>query len=260
MSDISTATPASTLMPGPSAGAEVMVEVKGLTKSYRDVPAIQDVSFSVRKGEVLGFLGPNGAGKTTTMRILTGCIPASSGTARIAGLDVFESPLEAKRRVGYLPEIPPVYPDLTVRNQLEFAASLKDMGGPAARTEIERVVARCSISDVMDRLVGNLSKGYRQRVGLAQALLGDPDVLVLDEPTVGLDPRQINEVRGLIKELGGRHTVILSTHILQEVTMTCQRVLIISNGKVVADDQLSELSARHAHKSLEEIFLNLTAQ
>jgi ABC-2 type transport system ATP-binding protein len=237
-----------------------MVEVTGLTKSYRDVPAIQDVNFVVRKGEVLGFLGPNGAGKTTTMRILTGCIPASSGSARIAGLDVFESPLEAKRRVGYLPEIPPVYPDLTVRDQLAFAAALKDLGGAQARGEMDRVAARCAISDVMDRLVGNLSKGYRQRVGLAQALLGDPDVLVLDEPTVGLDPRQINEVRGLIKELGGRHTVILSTHILQEVTMTCQRVLIISQGKVVADDRLTELSARHGHKSLEEIFLHLTAQ
>jgi len=240
--------------------SQVMVEVSGLTKFYRDVPAIQDVSFSVRKGEILGFLGPNGAGKSTTMRILAGCIPASRGTAKIAGFDVFESPMETKRRVGYLPEIPPVHPDLSVRDQLIFAASLKGITGPTLKDEIDRVARRAVITSVMDRLIQNLSKGYRQRVGLAQALLGDPDVLILDEPTVGLDPRQINEVRELIRELGGHHTVILSTHILQEVTMTCQRVLVVAEGKVVADDQLKDLTAKHPGKSLEEIFLHLTAQ
>jgi ABC-2 type transport system ATP-binding protein len=237
-----------------------MVEVEGLTKFYRDIPAIQDVAFKVRKGEILGFLGPNGAGKSTTMRILAGCIPASRGTARIAGYDVFENPMETRRRVGYLPEIPPVHPDLTVREQLRYAASLKGLGGPTLKDELDRVARRASVTDVIDRLVGNLSKGYRQRVGLAQALLSDPDVLILDEPTVGLDPRQINDVRALIRELGGHHTVILSTHILQEVTMTCQRALIIADGRVVADERLDELSKKHGGKSLEEIFLHLTAQ
>jgi ABC-2 type transport system ATP-binding protein len=238
---------------------KLMVEVQGLTKFYRDEPAIQDVSFSVRKGEILGFLGPNGAGKSTTMRILTGCIPPSKGTARIAGFDVFEEPLQTKRRIGYLPEIPPVHPDLTVMDQLKYAASLKSIGGSVLKDEIDRVARRARVTDVMNRLVGNLSKGYKQRVGLAQALLGDPDVLILDEPTVGLDPRQINEVRDLIKELGGHHTVILSTHIMQEVTSTCSRVLIISRGKVVADEGLAEMRARHEGMSLEEIFLKLTS-
>lgn len=243
--------------PLPSTGT-VMVEVKGLTKFYRDDPAIQDVSFTVNKGEVLGFLGPNGAGKSTTMRILTGCIPASAGSAQIAGMDVFERPLETKRRVGYLPEVPPVHPDLTVKDQLRYAASLKSIGGRLLKEEVDRVAERVHITDVMERLVGNLSKGYRQRVGLAQALLGDPDVLILDEPTVGLDPRQIQEVRGLIKELGGRHTVLLSTHIMQEVTGTCDRVLIIARGRVVVDDTLEALREKHTGLSLEEIFLKLT--
>ncbi len=236
----------------------LMVEVSGLTKFYRDEPAIQDVGFTVRKGEVLGFLGPNGAGKSTTMRILAGCIPASRGTARIAGHDVFEQPMETKRRVGYLPEIPPVHVELTVLDQLKYAASLKSLGGAGLKDEIERVARRARVTDVMNRLVGNLSKGFRQRVGLAQALLGDPDVLILDEPTVGLDPRQIGDVRDLIRELGGHHTVILSTHIMQEVTMTCSRALIISRGRVVADDTLETLRNKHDGMGLEEIFLKLT--
>ncbi|MEW5848408.1 MAG: ABC transporter ATP-binding protein [Myxococcota bacterium] len=254
--------PAPNGAPGASTASGVgqaMVEVQGLTKFYRDVPAIQDLNFTVRKGEVVGFLGPNGAGKSTTMRILTGCIPATSGVARIAGLDVFESPMETKRKVGYLPELPPVYMDLTVAEQLRFGGSLKGLGGPFLEDEIQRVSKRAGVHDVLGRIVGNLSKGYRQRVGLAQALLGDPDVLILDEPTVGLDPRQINEVRALVRELGGHHTVILSTHILQEVTMTCQRAIIIAGGRVVADDTLEGLTQKHQGKSLEEIFLHLTA-
>jgi ABC-2 type transport system ATP-binding protein len=253
-----TASPSPVTTAAATAGTP-MVEVSGLTKFYRDEPAIKDVSFRVNKGEVLGFLGPNGAGKSTTMRILTGCMPASSGTARIAGFDVFEDPMETRRRVGYLPEIPPVHPDLTVRDQLLYAGALKGLGGRPLKEEIQRVAERVRIIPELDRLVGNLSKGYRQRVGLAQALLGDPDVVILDEPTVGLDPKQLQEVRALIKELGGRHTVLLSTHIMQEVTSTCSRVLMIAGGRVVADDALDVLQARHAGMSLEDIFLKLTA-
>lgn len=242
-----------------SAVATPMLQVRGLTKHYRDLVAIQDISFEVQRGEIVGFLGPNGAGKSTTMRILTGCIPATAGSARVAGHDVFEAPREVKRCIGYLPEIPPLYPDLSVHDQLRFVASLKNLDAQRTRDEIERVAARTSIGDVLERLVGNLSKGFRQRVGIAQALLGDPQVLILDEPTVGLDPKQIGEVRALIAALAGDHTVVLSTHILQEVTATCQRVLIIAGGRVVADDAIPALIARHEGQSLEQIFLSLTA-
>ena len=239
-----------------------MIEIEGLTKHYRDLAAIQDVSFKVGKGEIVGFLGPNGAGKTTTMKILTGFMPASHGTARVAGFDVFEDPMEVKRRIGYLPEIPPVYPDLTVAEYLKFVGTLKGLRGAALRSDVERVVNRVNLVTVIDRLIRNLSKGFQQRVGLAQALLGNPQVLILDEPTVGLDPRQIGDVRELIRELAGEHTVILSTHILQEVTATCQRAIIINKGRIVADDALQDLAVKHRRggkdSSLEEIFLSLT--
>ena len=222
-----------------------MIEVSRLTKRYRDLVAVDDLSFTVGKGEVVGFLGPNGAGKSTTMRILTGFLPATSGTARVAGFDVFEEPLEVKRRIGYLPEQPPVYDALTPRSYLRFCASLKGLDRRRVKDEIDRVAERTGVAQVMDRVIGNLSKGFRQRVGLAQALLGDPEVLVLDEPTVGLDPLQIREVRELVKSLAGRHTVILSTHILPEVAMTCQKVLVIHQGRLVDFDTVEGLIARH---------------
>ncbi|HEY6106531.1 MAG TPA: ABC transporter ATP-binding protein, partial [Anaeromyxobacteraceae bacterium] len=213
-----------------------MIEVSRLTKRYRDLVAVDDLSFTVGKGEVVGFLGPNGAGKSTTMRILTGFLPATSGSVKVAGFDVFEEPLEVKRRVGYLPEQPPVYEALTARSYLRFCASLKGIPRARVRDEIDRVAERTGVTEVMHRVIGNLSKGFRQRVGLAQALLGDPEVLVLDEPTVGLDPLQIREVRELVKSLAGKHTVILSTHILPEAAMTCQKVLVIHQGRLVDFD------------------------
>jgi ABC-2 type transport system ATP-binding protein len=222
-----------------------MIQVEHLTKRYRDRVAVDDLSFTVQKGEVIGFLGPNGAGKSTTMRILTGFLPATAGTAKVAGFDVFEEPLEVKRRVGYLPENPPVYGDMTARAYLRFCTGLKKLARAEARREIERVASLAKIDDVMDRVIGNLSKGYRQRVGLAQALLGNPEVLILDEPTVGLDPLQIREVRELVKTLAGDHTVILSTHILPEVAMTCQKVLVIHQGRLVDFDTLDGLIAKH---------------
>lgn len=222
-----------------------MIEVTDLSKRYRDLVAVDSLSFKVEKGEIVGFLGPNGAGKSTTMRILTGFMPASSGVAKIAGFDVFEQPLEVKRRVGYLPETPPVYNDMTTRGYLKFCAELKGIPRKKVKDEVDRVSARTNVDKVMDRLVGNLSKGYRQRVGLAQALLGDPEVLILDEPTVGLDPLQIREVRELVKSLAGQHTVILSTHILSEVAMTCQKVLVINKGRLVDYDTLDGLIAKH---------------
>ena len=222
-----------------------MIEVSHLTKRFRDRVAVQDLSFAVQKGEVIGFLGPNGAGKTTTMRILAGFIPATSGAAKVAGFDVFEQPREVKRRIGYLPENPPVYVDMTPRAYLSFCAGLKKLPRARVKGEIERVAHLARIEDVLDRLTGNLSKGYRQRVGLAQALLGDPEVLILDEPTVGLDPLQIREVRELVKGLAGKHTIILSTHILPEVAMTCQKVLVINEGKLVDFDTLDGLIGKH---------------
>ncbi len=238
-----------------------MIEVRNLTKRYRDLVAIDQVSFDVAPGEILGFLGRNGAGKTTTMRILTGFLPATSGTAKVAGFDVFEQPLEVKRRVGYLPEQPPLYVDMTVYAYLKFVASIKGVPSAKMKSEMERVANLTAIGAVMDRVIANLSKGYRQRVGLAQALLNDPEVLILDEPTVGLDPIQVREFRDLIKSLAGKHTVVLSTHILSEITATCQRVLIIRQGKVVACDDLAGLAKKHqdgTHElSLEEIFVKL---
>jgi ABC-2 type transport system ATP-binding protein len=222
-----------------------MIEVSGLTKRFRDRLAVDDLSFTVQKGEVIGFLGPNGAGKSTTLRMLTGFLPATSGTARVAGFDVFEEPMEVKRRIGYLPENPPVYLDLTPRAYLAFCAGLKKLPRNAVKGEIERVAHLARIEDVLDRVTGNLSKGYRQRVGLAQALLGDPEVLILDEPTVGLDPLQIREVRELVKSLAGKHTLLLSTHILPEVAMTCQKVLVLHRGRLVDFDTLDGLIAKH---------------
>ena len=221
-----------------------MIEVQHLTKKYGPVTAVEDVSFRVERGEIFGFLGPNGAGKTTTMRILTGYMPATEGKAVVAGFDVFEQPIEAKRRTGYLPETPPLYPDMTVAEYLSFVAKIK--GVPSAeRTErIKAVMDRTRITDMAARQCGKLSKGYKQRVGLAQALIHNPDVLILDEPTAGLDPKQIIETRQLIKELAGDHTIILSTHILPEVSQTCQRVVIINKGKVVAVDTPDNLTSR----------------
>ena len=239
-----------------------MIEVRNLTKRYRDRIAIEGLSFSVNEGEILGFLGPNGAGKSTTMKILTGFLPPSAGTARVAGFDVFEQPLEVKRRIGYLPETPPLYPEMTVRGYLKFVAELKRLPGRGVKAEVERVAGLTGVTDAMDRVIQNLSKGYKQRVGIAQALLGSPPVIILDEPTEGLDPAQRAEVRALIKSLAGKHTVILSTHILPEVTMTCEKVLIIHQGKMVAYDEIRKLATVHGQAenvSLEEIFIKLTA-
>ncbi len=221
-----------------------MIEVQHLTKRYGRVTAVDDVSFRVETGEILGFLGPNGAGKTTTMRILTGYMPATTGKAVVAGFDVFEQPIEAKRRIGYLPETPPLYTDMTVLEYLQFVAKVKGVPAHERKTRIQTVMARTRIDDMAGRLCGKLSKGYKQRVGLAQALVHNPDVLVLDEPTAGLDPKQIIETRELIKELAGNHTIILSTHILPEVSQTCQRVVIINKGRVVAVDTPDNLTAR----------------
>ncbi len=211
-----------------------MIEVEQLTKRYGSVKAIESLSFGVEKGEILGFLGPNGAGKTTTMRILTCFLPATEGTARVAGYDVFSQPLEVKRRIGYLPENPPLYNEMTVDSYLDFVAKIKGVETASRKKRIDEVKERVSIREYSGTLIKNLSKGYKQRVGLAQALVHDPEVLILDEPTVGLDPNQIIEVRELIKSLSGNHTIILSTHILPEVSMTCQRVVIIAEGKIVA--------------------------
>jgi ABC-2 type transport system ATP-binding protein len=221
-----------------------VIEVQHLTKRYGRFTAVDDISFRVEPGEILGFLGPNGAGKTTTMRILTGYMPATEGKAVVAGFDVFEQPIEAKRRIGYLPETPPLYPDMTVLEYLSFVAKIKGVAKGDRRRRMEQVMERTQIADVANRHCAKLSKGYRQRVGLAQAILHNPDVLVLDEPTAGLDPKQIIQTRELIKELAGSHTIVLSTHILPEVSQTCQRVVIINKGRVVAVDTPDNLTAR----------------
>ncbi len=221
-----------------------MIEVQDLTKSYGAVTAVDHISFTVNKGEILGFLGPNGAGKTTTMRILTGFMPATSGTARIAGYDVFEDSLEVRRRIGYLPEAPPVYPDMTVASYLDFVARIKNVPSERRAERVSDALRKTNIVDKRDQLIKRLSRGYKQRVGLAQALVHDPDVIILDEPTVGLDPKQIIEVRNLIKGLAGSHTIILSTHILPEVSMTCDRVVIINKGKVAAVDTPENLTSQ----------------
>ena len=223
-----------------------MIEVKNLTKEFGPFTAVRDLSFTVAKGEILGFLGPNGAGKTTTMRVLTGFIPPTAGTAVMDGYDVLEHPLEAKRRIGYLPETPPLYLEMTVVDYLNFVARIKGISASRRRAKIETAVERCAVGNVKDKLIGKLSRGYRQRVGLAQALVHEPDILILDEPTAGLDPKQINETRDLVKSLAGEHTIILSTHILPEVSMTCDRIVIINHGQVVAEDSPTGLTKRLA--------------
>ena len=221
-----------------------MIEVSGLAKYYGDVAAIENVSFRAEKGEILGFLGPNGAGKTTTMRILTCFLPASAGTARVAGFDVVEESMEVRKRIGYLPEQPPLYNDMTVRAYLRFVAKIK--GVPAARlnSQVDEVMEKTALTGRVDSIIGHLSKGYRQRVGLAQALVHEPAVLILDEPTVGLDPKQIIEIRDVIRSLGGEHTIILSTHILPEVSMTCEKVVIIHNGRIAGEGTPESLVAQ----------------
>jgi ABC-2 type transport system ATP-binding protein len=221
-----------------------MIEVENLTKRYGRALAVDGISFKVQRGEILGFLGPNGAGKTTTMRILTCYLPPTEGKAWVAGYDVFEDPLEVKKRVGYIPETPPLYPDMDVQSFLDFCARIKGLPGSERQARIDEAMEKTRIGDVRGKLIGRLSKGYRQRVGLAQAILANPDVLILDEPTAGLDPKQIIETRELIKGLGGSHTIILSTHILPEVEMTCGRVVIIAKGRVVAEDTPHNLTHR----------------
>lgn len=221
-----------------------MIEVRNLTKSYNQRQAIDSISFSVKKGEILGFLGPNGAGKSTTMKILSGFIPATSGSAIVNGLDISSHTLEAKAGIGYLPENPPVYAGMDVETYLTFAARIHRVPKARVQAAVADSMEKCGISDVRHRLIGNLSKGYRQRVGLAQAIVHNPPVLILDEPTVGLDPKQIIDIRNLIQSLGGDHTVILSTHILPEVQATCSRVVVIDRGRVVAEDTLSGIAAR----------------
>jgi gliding motility-associated transport system ATP-binding protein len=221
-----------------------VIEVQHLTKRYGPVTAVDDVSFKAERGEILGFLGPNGAGKTTTMRVLTGYMPATEGKAIVAGYDVLEQPVEAKRRTGYLPETPPLYPDMTVSDYLAFCARIKGVPRSERATRLRTVMERTQIADVAKRHCAKLSKGYRQRVGLAQALLHNPEVLILDEPTAGLDPKQIIETRRLIKGLGGDHTIILSTHILPEVSQTCNRIVISNKGRVGAVDTPDNLTAR----------------
>jgi ABC-2 type transport system ATP-binding protein len=221
-----------------------MITVNGLTKRYAHTTAVDQISFEVQRGQIVGFLGPNGAGKTTTMRMLTCFLTPTSGTATVAGFDILEQPLEVKKRIGYLPETPPVYPEMRIAEYLTFVGQLKGLSGPELRTRVDYACERCAVADVRNKIIGKLSKGYRQRVGLAQAIIHNPDVLILDEPTAGLDPKQINETRDLIKSLAGDHTIILSTHILPEVSQTCEKVIIINKGKIVATDSVSNLQQR----------------
>jgi ABC-2 type transport system ATP-binding protein len=221
-----------------------LIEVQDLTKTFGERTAVDHISFAVNKGEILGFLGPNGAGKTTTMRMLTSFMPATSGTARIAGFDVFDNSLEVRRHIGYLPENPPVYPDMTVESYLDFVARIKGVPAEKRAQRVTDALEKTNITDKRDELIKRLSRGYKQRVGLAQALVHDPDVIILDEPTVGLDPKQIIEVRHLIKNLAGNHTIVLSTHILPEVSMTCDRVVIINKGKIAAVDTPQNLTSQ----------------
>ncbi|NJR40145.1 MAG: ABC transporter ATP-binding protein [Leptolyngbyaceae cyanobacterium CSU_1_4] len=233
-----------------------MIEVEQLSKVYGDTPAIQNVTFEVEKGEILGFLGPNGAGKTTTMRILTGYLPATSGRAKIAGFDVHEDSMEVRRRIGYLPETPPLYPDMTVEGFLYFVAKIKGVSAGDRPTRVKLAIQRCNLQEKQKVLIRKLSKGFRQRVGIAQAIVHAPPAIILDEPTVGLDPRQIIDVRNLIKSLAGEHTIILSTHILPEVSMTCSRVAIINRGKVVATNTPDQLMAQIRSGSAYELEIN----
>jgi ABC-2 type transport system ATP-binding protein len=229
-----------------------MIELRNVTKYYGQIAAVEDVTFEIEAGEIIGFLGPNGAGKTTTLRILTGFTPASRGTAKIAGYAVEDHPIEVKRSVGYLPENVPLYREMLVRRFLSYVAEVKGVRGGKRKKEVARVMDRCGLSHMAGRTIGNLSKGYRQRVGLAQALIGNPPVLILDEPTVGLDPRQIIDIRHMIKELAEDHTVLLSTHILPEVAMVCERVIIINQGRIVAQDRMENLAGMRGDKRVFE--------
>jgi len=239
-----------------------LIEARGITKRYGELLAVDDVSFTAERGEVIGFLGPNGAGKTTTMRILTGFLPASDGTAVIAGHDIFEDPLAARRAVGYLPEVPPLYPEMDVAGYLRYVATLKDVPRSKRKASVERAIERCGLKEVRRRVIGSLSRGYRQRVGLAQAIVHDPSVLILDEPTVGLDPIQVREIRALIAELTSAkdaaraNTVVLSTHILAEVEAICRRVILIHEGRKVVDSPLAELI--QGGERLEDLFARVT--
>ncbi len=233
-----------------------MIEVSNLTKRYGERAAVEAISFKAERGQIVGFLGPNGAGKTTTMRMLTGFLPPSSGSATVAGFDISTQADEVRRRIGYLPETPPLYPEMTVRSYLTFVARLKGVARGKLREACDRAIERTGLTDVHGRLLRHLSKGYRQRVGLAQAIVHDPEVLILDEPTVGLDPRQIIEIRSLVRELRGDRTVILSTHILPEVAQTCDKVVIINEGRIVCEDDLAHLTAE---SPLEEVFMRLLA-
>ena len=241
-----------------------MIQAKGLTKRYGDLVAVEDVDFSIARGEVVGFLGPNGAGKTTTMRMLTGFLPPTDGTAVIAGRDIFGEPIAARRAIGYLPETPPLYPEMTVRSYLAYVARIKDVPRAERREAVDRALARTALTDVRRQVIGTLSRGYRQRVGLAQAIVHNPPVLILDEPTAGLDPLQIREIRELIAELTApsqgdtQHTVILSTHILAEVDAICRRVILINQGRKVVDAPLSELTG--GGRTLDQIFTEHTAR
>ena len=235
-----------------------MIEVQQLTKRYGDLTAVSNISFAVDSGQILGFLGPNGSGKTTTMRIITGFMPATSGTVKVAGFDIFEDSFEARKCIGYLPESPPLYSDMTVTSYLRFVARIKGMRKAEIASALERVLTLCGLTTVTDRIAGHLSKGFRQRVGLAQAIIHDPQVLVLDEPTVGLDPQQIIEIRSLIKKLAGSHTVVLSTHILPEVAQVCEKVVIINAGHVVMEDLIPNLTQQG--QTLEDVFLKVIAQ
>ena len=230
-----------------------MIEVEHLSKTYGSTPAIRDLTFEAQPGEILGFLGPNGAGKTTTMRILAGYLPASEGTARVAGYDVHSDSMAVRQRIGYLPESPPLYPEMTVQGYLTFVAKIKGVSADLRQRRAEIAMDHCGLLDKRKVLIRKLSKGYRQRVGIAQAIIHDPPVIILDEPTVGLDPRQINEVRQLIRGLAGSHTIILSTHILPEVSMTCDRITIINRGQVVATDTPDNLTARLSGESAYDI-------
>src|SRR5580700_9834797 len=235
-----------------------MITVNGLTKRYARTIAVDQISFEVKQGQIVGFLGPNGAGKTTTMRMLTCFLTPTGGTATVAGLDIIEQTLEVKKRTRYLPETPPVYPEMRIAEYLSFVGQLKGLSGADLRSRVDYVCERCAVADVRNKLIGKLSKGYRQRVGLAQAIIHNPDVLILDEPTAGLDPKQINETRDLIKSLAGDHTIILSTHILPEVEQTCEQVIIINKGKLVATDSVSNLQART--RGAETLLLEVTAR
>ena len=223
-----------------------MIQVTGLSKKYAHHTAVDNISFSVDKGDIVGFLGPNGAGKTTTMRIITCFMPPTEGKVSVAGFDVFQQPFEVKKRIGYLPEAPPLYPEMSVSDYLTFVARLKGIPPAEIADRVQQAMKRCSVTDVTGKLISKLSKGYRQRVGLAQAIIHNPDVLILDEPTSGLDPKQINETRELIKGLAGEHTIILSTHILPEVEATCKKVVIINKGKLVKTDSVENLKNRSA--------------